>query len=231
MPPLEARNGQLVATLLPAISGNGARAVRAAPGDFFHGHLARLAVGNAHQHHAEVEQRGVKTGNGRLLAAMLRVARRENTADLVLESAFGPQRPQLVEEIAHLPTHVAVTRRRTEDDRVRLDQLLWRRHGNVGKRRPRRLGAGFLEYAIGNQLGYLQQRYFGAFHLARPGRDRFRHGVDVTVHGIENDLDVDLHHGLLALDWDRIIITSAPATLMTAHEHPATPLQPSGKTG
>ena len=62
----------------------------------------------------------MKTGDRRLLPAMLRAGAGENAADLADQRPFGPQPARLIEKVAHLRRHVPEPRRRAEDDRIRV---------------------------------------------------------------------------------------------------------------
>src|SRR3546814_3231622 len=88
--------------------------------------------------------------DGAFLAAVLLGARREHAADLADQRALHPQRTRLVEKRAHLAGHVAVARRRAENDRVVIRQV-FNRHD---RRRLVKLGADFLQYILGNRLRY-----------------------------------------------------------------------------
>src|SRR5436190_103626 len=62
---------------------------------------------------------------------------------------------------------------------------------------PGGLGAALLQRRLGHQFRYLEQRDLGAGRLARPLRNCLRQTVDVAVHAIEDDLDLDAHRRIL----------------------------------
>src|SRR3546814_3055093 len=90
MPALGARERQFVVARLAAAVGGGQRggAVGRSPGDLLHIAQAGLAVGQADDHHAVVQERGVERGERRLLAAMLGGGRGEGAADLADQRAL-----------------------------------------------------------------------------------------------------------------------------------------------
>src|SRR3546814_12274153 len=97
-----------------------------------------------------MQQREMEAEDGAFLAAVLRGARREHAADLADQRALHPQRTRLVEKRAHLAGHVAVARRRAENDRVVIRQVFTCHD----RRRLVKLGAAFLQYILGTRLRY-----------------------------------------------------------------------------
>src|SRR3546814_739097 len=91
--------------------------------DFIEAHLQLAGVRQADNDHALMQQREMEAEDGAFLAAVLRGARREHAADLADQRALHPQRTRLVEKRAHLAGHVAVARRRAENDRVVIRQV------------------------------------------------------------------------------------------------------------
>ncbi len=97
-----------------------------------------------------------------------------------MQRTLGPEAAGLVEEVAHLPGHVAEAGRRTEDDRVVIGQFGRAGHfsGLVG------LAASVLEHLFGHGFRHTLDGHLGALDAARAFRDGVGHGFDVAVHGV-----------------------------------------------
>src|SRR5262249_14458498 len=110
---LEARDGQLVGARLPApiATGHRCRSVGRAARDLLHVHQLLARIRNTDNDHAQVEERGVKAGDRRFLAAVLCSGAGEDAANLADQRPFDPQAAGLVEEVAHLGAHIAEARR------------------------------------------------------------------------------------------------------------------------
>ena len=77
---------------LALAAGDRGRAIGRAADDLVQGHLALIGIGQADDHHAEMQQVGDAGEQGRLLAAMLRRRGGEHAADLAGQRARGPER-------------------------------------------------------------------------------------------------------------------------------------------
>src|SRR5690606_10711662 len=132
-----------------------------------------------HDDHSVVSQGGPGGSNGHFLAAAS-AGGSEHAGDLAMQRALGPKAASLVEEVAHLPGHVAEAGRRTEDDRVVIRQL--GRAGHLSGLVD--LAAGVLEHLCGHGFGHPLDGHFGALNAARAFGDGVGHGFDVTVHGV-----------------------------------------------
>src|SRR5512144_2929311 len=109
MPSLKAGNGQFIlARLAGAIAAcNSGGAIGTATRNFGERHLPLLRIGDAHNDHTMMQQRGMKAGQGGFLPAMLSRRTGEHAAHLADESAFSPESPRLIEKITHLRAHIA----------------------------------------------------------------------------------------------------------------------------
>ena len=137
-----------------------------------------------------VQQRRVEADQRRLLAAVLGARAREGTADLANQRPVEPQVARPIEEVAHLGTHVAKSRRGAEDDRVGLGQLGRLGDGNVGEHLAGLRGAAGPQRLVGHQFGNLREADLGAGHRFRATHDGLGQLVDVAVHAVEHNLNL-----------------------------------------
>ncbi len=150
-----------------------------------------MAIIEADDHHAEVQQVGDDREEGGLLAAVLGGGRAERRADLAVEGAGGPESAGLVEEVGHLRGHPPEPGAHADDDRVVVGEILDRGDGRalvqlvIG-------GAGDL---FRHELGDALDVHLGALDGAGAFGDRFGHGLDMAIGRIvENQ---NLGHGRL----------------------------------
>ena len=127
VPALKPGSAQLVdarpAVAAIAVFGQRRGAVGRAAGDLVHPQLALEAVGQADDHHAEMQQHDVGRQDRRLLAAMLAAGRGKDATDLADQLVLAPEPPGPIQEILHLCGHVAEAGRRADDDRVVVGEL------------------------------------------------------------------------------------------------------------
>jgi AcrR family transcriptional regulator len=126
MPALKFDNPKLIgrdraATIAP---GNRSAAVGRATGHFIDHHQPLLRIGDANDDHAVMQKRDVERQNRTFLPAVLSRGRSEHAAELANQLALCPERPGLVEEIAHLRSHVTKPGRCAENNGVILRKLL-----------------------------------------------------------------------------------------------------------
>jgi hypothetical protein len=158
-------------------TGDGGCAVRGTAGALGYIEQLRRGVAGGNQNHAVVGQGGPGRGNGHLLSAA-GTGGGEDAGHLAGQCTLGPQPAGLVEEVAHLPGHVAEAGWRAEDDCIVIDQF--RRAGHLG------LLIG-LAPGSGKSAGIHGFRYpfdgdLGACDAARALGDRLGHGFDMSVH-------------------------------------------------
>src|SRR6516165_24736 len=84
---------------------------------------------------------------------------------LPISAPLDPETACLVKKVAHLGAHVPKARRRAEQDRIGLGQLIHLGDRNLGEGWPGRLGATRFPHRLGHQLRYLEQADLGAGHL------------------------------------------------------------------
>src|ERR1700737_4361867 len=113
----------------------------------------------------------MKTRNGRFLAAMLSAGGSEDATDFSDQGALAPQSACLIEEIAHLRSHISETRGGAKDNRVRFCKFIHRRYRYVCKAGSGGLGTVFFQGLIGDKLCHLVQRNFRARDLLHALRD------------------------------------------------------------
>ena len=109
----------------------------------------------------EAEDRG-------FLSAMLGGRTRKDTSYFAYQCSLSPELPGGVEELAHLPAHIAEPRGCAKDDGVSSCQLIHRAdrdvgHGFLGLDRPH-----FFQHLRGERLRYSAQDHFGIWNRARP---------------------------------------------------------------
>src|ERR1017187_9161947 len=109
---LEARNLQFIFTglALTVAARQCSGSVRSAARDAVHVGQPGFGIGHTDDNHAVVQQRGMKTRNGGFLAAVLRAGRSKHATNFSDQRTLAPQSAGLVEEIAHLGSHVSKTR-------------------------------------------------------------------------------------------------------------------------
>jgi hypothetical protein len=140
-----------------------------------------------------MQQRPMEGGDGRLIAAA-RAGGGEHAADLVDEGAFRPERTRLVEEIAHLRTHIPEPRRRAEDDRVVIDEIL--RRGD--RCRLIDLHPGILHYILRHQLRHAFHRNLNALDGAGTMSNGIGQGFHMAVRAVvKNEQFCVVSHGFL----------------------------------
>jgi hypothetical protein len=124
------------------------------------------------------------------LAAMLSGTARKDAPHLADEGPFCPEAACPIEELPHLPAHIAEARGCPEDDGIRSGEFIHRADRDVCKTLLRLEGAhlsqdffreGFRDTIHGN-IGPLDHPC--AF------RNGLRHAVDMAIHGIVNDEDL-----------------------------------------
>jgi hypothetical protein len=103
---------------IPVTSRQRAGTVWRAASDLRHIQQASLAIRNAHDHRAVMQQGTVETGDRGLLATVLGGGGRENATDLTDESPAEPELPGLVQKVPHLRAHVAESGWRAEDNGI-----------------------------------------------------------------------------------------------------------------
>lgn len=180
MASLEARAFQLVgarsSVTTIAVVGEGRGAIGRSAGDFVHAHLTLEAVGQASDHHAEMEKHSMGGKDRRFLAAMLASRRGEDAADTADQGVPRPDTACLIEEVFHLRRHVAEACRRADDDRVIVRQLRDGRNRCMLVALVPRLDGYGLRHDFGNPL----QRDRGAGGARALGNGR-RHRLDMTI--------------------------------------------------
>src|ERR1700730_10905222 len=97
-----------------------------------------MAVIEAHNHHAEVQEISDDREQHRLLPAMLGGGRRERAADLAVQCTARPKSASLVEEIGHLRRQPPKPRAGADDDGVVVSKVL-----DLGN------GRGLIELEVG----------------------------------------------------------------------------------
>src|SRR4029077_16432505 len=110
----------------------------------------------------------------------------ETTSDLADKSAATPQGARLIQEVAHLRSHVAEARWRTKYDRIVLLELIG--HGD-GRRLIQLKSGGAREFKR-YQLRHALYRYLGASHARSAFSLRVCHGLNVAVTAVVDDEDI-----------------------------------------
>jgi len=127
------------------------------------------------------------------LATVLRTGRSKNAPDFANEGTAEPKSAGLIEKMAHLGAYVSEANWRTENDRVGLGKLIDRGHWHLGKTGPSGLGTVFFEHIVRSELGHLREGDFRAGDLFGALGHCFGHAVNMPIHAIKNDLDLDAH--------------------------------------
>ena len=156
-------------------------------------HLPGMAVVEAYDHHAEVQEIRDDREQRRLLASVLGGRRRECAPDLAVERTAHPQPAGLIEEIGHLRRQAAEPGTSADDDGVVVGEILdLRDRGGLIE-----LVVGLAGDLLGDELGHPLDVHVGA-GLARPLGGRVRHRLDMAVgRVVENQ---NLRHDLLLDD-------------------------------
>ena len=74
-----------------------------------------------------------------------------------------------------------------------LGKLIARGHWHLGKTGPSGLGTVFFEHIVRSELRHLIEGDFCAEDLLRALGHCFGHAVNMPIHAIKNDLDLDAH--------------------------------------
>ena len=106
------------------------------------------------------------------------------------QGTLAPQSAGLVEEIAHLRSHVSKTRWRAEDNRVGFGKFVYRGDRYVRKTSLGGLGAVFFQDVVGDKFCDLVQRNFRSRDLLDTLGNGLGHFVHVAVHAVENHLQL-----------------------------------------
>jgi hypothetical protein len=129
-----------------------------------------------------MEQGVVEAQDRGFLPAMLGIRTGEHAARLADQGALYPQTSGGIEELPHLPAHVAKAGGGAEDDRIGSSQFLHRADGHLRLRFLRRGCAHLFQHRLGKRFRDPPQLGLGPFNQANPFRDTLRHFVDVAVH-------------------------------------------------
>jgi hypothetical protein len=88
-----------------------------------------------------------------------------------------------------LPKRVGVPK----ENRVGFRELRGLNHRDVREGGAGSFRAGAFERFLADQLRHLPEVHVGSFHFAGSCGDGFGHAVDVAVHTVENDVNLDSH--------------------------------------
>ena len=142
--------------------------IRGTAGNLIISHLALETVWQPHNDHSLMEERDMEAEDGGFLSAMLGGRTCKDTSYFAHQCSLSPELPGSVEELAHLPAHIAEPRGCAKDDCVSSRQLIHRAdrdvgHGFLGLDRPH-----FFQHLSGECLRHSAQDHFGVWNLARP---------------------------------------------------------------
>ena len=168
-------------------AGDGGRAVGRAAGDLVDAHLRRVGIRQADHDHALVQQ-GLDEGHERgFLTAVLGGCGTKHPAGLADEAAAHPDLAGGVQELAHLPAHVAEAGRRAENDGVGVLELLQGAHRHRGQGLLRLGRMHFFEDIVRERFRDAAQRRDHARHLMHAFGHGLGHGGHVAVERIIDD--------------------------------------------
>ena len=173
--------------------GEGRGPIGGSAADLIHVNEAGFAVGHPDDDHAMMQKSGVEARNRGLLATVLRAGTSKNAPNLANEGTVEPKSAGLIEKIAHLAAHVSEASWRTENDSVGLRKLIDRGHWHLGQSGLGGLGTVFFEHIVRSELRHLIERDFCAEDLLCALGYCLGHAVNVPIHAMKNDLNLDAH--------------------------------------